>query len=150
MSFRDSNSIGTAAFQNDIPVRILYGRHIIFIDLVAVIDGEFHLGSGSLNIHMDRSRIGRSCPLCIDHDIICRHGAVEIKWNRAFLILEPSLEGICFRKASRTSWNVRRIAVERSFVKKRFLFHYTVVVVVSKVIAVSCIANIKIIFKLSR
>ena len=65
MSFRDSNSIGTAAFLNDISVRILYGRHIIFIDLAAVTDGELHLGAGAVNRRMDGSCVCRSSPLCI-------------------------------------------------------------------------------------
>ena len=144
ISLRNSNSMGTAAFLNDIAVRILYGRHIIFIDLAAVIDGELYRGAGAFHLRMNGCCICRSSPLCIDHDIICRHGAVEIKRNRAFLILEPALEGICFREASRTSWNVRRIAIERSLIKEFSFFNYIVIVVVSKFISVSGITNVEI------
>ena len=148
MIFRHNHSIGTITFPNHFTFSIFYGRHIIFINSSAVIDFELHRRSGSFNIQMNRSSIGRGRPLRINHNIVCRHCTVEIECHSAFLILEPSLEGICFRKTSRTIRNVRRkaIAIKRSLVKNRFLFHYTVIVVVSKVIAVSGIANIKIIY----
>ena len=57
--------MGTAALLNDIVIRIHHGRHIIFIDLASVIDGELYRGVGAVHHRMNDCCACRSFPLCV-------------------------------------------------------------------------------------
>ena len=112
IALRDLDGGVSGSLLNRISLCVLDGRHIIFIDHSAVINLDLNGSTCSLDIGMNGSRTARCRPLRVDHDIVCRHRTVEIERNRAFLILEPPLEGVCFRKTGRTGRHVRFIVTQ--------------------------------------